>query len=297
MSIIKHLVLSGGGPLIFQTIGIMQHLEKKNIYTRTNLQSIYGTSSGAIVGLFICLGYDWDVINKFMIERPWNNLYYIDSERIYNAIFQCGVYDSDIFIKSYKSLFEAKDVSIDITLKEFYELTKIDYHLISSEINNIKIEDISHETYPDLKVIEAIYMTACLPVFFKPMFIDDKCFLDGGIIMNYPLQLCMNKYNNKDEILGLKHIQKDGGKNENQITQTIGIFEYIFKIVSKLIRNVCIDDKNEITGIKHEISCDEKCMTLELILSSLKHSETRRELVEKGITKASEYCDTLEDSN
>ena len=115
--------------------------------------------------------------------------------------------------------------------------------------------------------------------------------------MNYPLQLCMNKYNNKDEILGLKHIQIDGGKNENQITQTIGIFEYIFKIVSKLIRNVCVDDKNEITGIKHEISCDEKCMTLELILSSLKHSETRRELVEKGITKASEYCDTLEDSD
>ena len=292
---IKHLVISGGGPLIFQTIGIMQCLEQQNIYSRPNIKSIYGTSSGAIVGLFICLGYEWDVITKFMIERPWENLYYIDTQRMYNSIFQCGLYDTDIFIKSYKSLFDAKDIPIDITLKEFYDITKIDYHLICSEINNLQIEDISHETYPDLKVITAIHMTSCLPIFFRPIIIGEKCFLDGGIIMNYPLQLCIDKYKNNNEILGIKHTHSND-KKKNNITENTKLFDYFINIFSKLIRNICMDKYNN-NFIKHELVCEEKFMTLETIFSSLKNVEIRRELLEKGIKQASEYCVSLEDSS
>ena len=194
MSSVKHLIISGGGPLIFQSMGIIQHLEKNNLFKRSNIKSIYGTSSGAIVGLFICLGYQWEVINKFMIERPWENLYYIGTEQMYNGFKQCGFYNREIFVKSYKSLFDAKDISIDVTMKEFYELTNIDYHLITYEVNNLQMEDISHETYPDIKVIDAIHMTSCLPVFFTPVFLENKCFIDGGIVLNYPLKLCIDKY-------------------------------------------------------------------------------------------------------
>ena len=54
---IKHLVLSGGGPSMIQTLGAIQHLEKKNIIQRANIQSIYGTSAGAIVGVLYCFQF------------------------------------------------------------------------------------------------------------------------------------------------------------------------------------------------------------------------------------------------
>lgn len=293
MTLIKHLILSGGGPLIFQTIGIMQYLESQNIYLRENIKSIYGTSSGAIVGLFICLGYNWDVINKFMIERPWEHVYYIDSERIYNGFKQCGVFNNDIFIKSYKSLFEAKDLSIDITLQDFYKITDIDLHMISYEINNLKMEDISHETYPNLRVIDAIHMTACLPMIFTPVFIQEKCFIDGGIVLNYPLKLCIEKYKNKNEMLGIKHIYLNDLLDKN-ITKTTRIFEYIINVFYKLIQNLTLEDNTIYNEIKHEIICYEKHMTFNLIISCITNSEKRKEILDNGIQKAMEYCKTLE---
>lgn len=294
MSLIKHLIISGGGPLIFQSMGIIQQLEKNKIFDRTNIESIYGTSSGAIVGLFICLGYEWDVINKFMIERPWENLYYIGTEQIYNGFKQCGFYNRDILVKSYKSLFEAKDISIDVTMKELYELTNIDYHLISYEVNNLQMEDISHETYPDIKVIDAIHMTSCLPVFFTPVFIENKCFIDGGIALNYPLNLCVNKYKNLEEMLGIKH-EYTSDENKNITTET-GIFEYFLNIFYKLVKNISkqYHNINEQFNIKHEIVCYEKYMTLNSIITSIKKSEKRKELLENGIQIVNQYCEHLE---
>jgi predicted acylesterase/phospholipase RssA len=275
-------------------MGIIQQLEKNKIFDRTNIESIYGTSSGAIVGLFICLGYEWDVINKFMIERPWENLYYIGTEQIYNGFKQCGFYNRDILVKSYKSLFEAKDISIDVTMKELYELTNIDYHLISYEVNNLQMEDISHETYPDIKVIDAIHMTSCLPVFFTPVFIENKCFIDGGIALNYPLNLCVNKYKNLEEMLGIKH-EYTSDENKNITTET-GIFEYFLNIFYKLVKNISkqYHNINEQFNIKHEIVCYEKYMTLNSIITSIKKSEKRKELLENGIQIVNQYCEHLE---
>lgn len=297
MSMVKHLIISGGGPLIFQSMGIVQHLEKNNIFNKSNLTSIYGTSSGAIVGLFICLGYEWDVINKFMIERPWENLYYIGTEQIYNGLKQCGFYNRDIIVKSYKSLFEAKDISIDVTMKEFYERTNIDYHLITYEVNSLQMEDISHETYPDIKVIDAIHMTSGLPVFFRPVFIDNKCFIDGGIALNYPLKLCIDKYKNKEEMLGIKHIYTNDEVNKNITTET-GIFEYFLNIFYKLVKNISKENHNTVDeqyNIKHEIVCYEKYMTLNSIITCLKQQEKRNKLLENGIKIANQYYEQLEE--
>ena len=298
MSLVKHLIISGGGPLIFQSMGIIQHLEKNKIFNRSNITSIYGTSSGAIVGLFLCLDYEWEVINKFMIQRPWEKEYYIGTEQIYNGFKQCGFYNRDIFVKSYKSLFEAKDISIDVTMKEFYELTNIDYHLIAYEVNNLQMEDISHETYPDIKVIDAIHMTSCLPVFFTPVFIENKCFIDGGIALNYPLNLCINKYQNKEEILGIKHVYTNDEESKN-ITKETGIIEYFLNIFYKLVKNISKQNYNidEQSSIKYEIICYEKYMTLNSIITSLTKSEKRNDLLENGIKIAQQYCEQLEEKD
>ena len=52
---IKNLVISGGGPIMVQVLGAIQHLEKNNFVDLKNIETIYGTSAGAIVGILICL--------------------------------------------------------------------------------------------------------------------------------------------------------------------------------------------------------------------------------------------------
>ncbi len=56
---IKHLVLSGGGPVMIQLLASIQHLESTNFIDLKNIETIYGTSAGAIVAILICLKYEW----------------------------------------------------------------------------------------------------------------------------------------------------------------------------------------------------------------------------------------------
>ena len=46
---IKHLVISGGGPSIFQSLGAIQTLEANKYINRNDIESIYGTSAGAVL--------------------------------------------------------------------------------------------------------------------------------------------------------------------------------------------------------------------------------------------------------
>jgi predicted acylesterase/phospholipase RssA len=55
---IKHLVISGGGPSLIQVLGAIQHLEEKEHICLKNIETIYGTSAGAMVGVLLCLGFD-----------------------------------------------------------------------------------------------------------------------------------------------------------------------------------------------------------------------------------------------
>jgi predicted acylesterase/phospholipase RssA len=56
---IKHLVISGGGPTLFRTLGALQHLQEAAFWKLEDIESIYGTSAGAIVAVILCLRYEW----------------------------------------------------------------------------------------------------------------------------------------------------------------------------------------------------------------------------------------------
>ena len=52
---IKHLVLSGGAYKGLYIIGAMKELLKENYINIDDIENIYGTSVGALIGVIICL--------------------------------------------------------------------------------------------------------------------------------------------------------------------------------------------------------------------------------------------------
>ena len=116
---IKHLVLSGGGPILVQILGAIQELEKKNFFDLKNIESIYGTSAGAIIGILICLKFDWETINDYIIKRPWQDVFKIKVEKIFEAYKKKGLFDIQIIEKCFKPLFDAKDIPLDINMEDF----------------------------------------------------------------------------------------------------------------------------------------------------------------------------------
>ena len=217
---------------MIQTLGAVQHLEQNKFIDFMNIETIYGTSAGAIVGTIIALKYDWETINDYIIKRPWHDLFKIKIEKILEAYTKKGIFDNKIIEKCFKPLLDAKDLSIDITLEDFYNYSKIELHFFSFEINEFKIKDISYLTHPTLSLIIAIQMTCGLPVLVIPVCIDDKCYIDGGMICNYPLNHCIESGKNNDEILGFKNkYDKDDSRIHSESTVLDFIMSLLFKVI------------------------------------------------------------------
>jgi predicted acylesterase/phospholipase RssA len=288
---IKNLVISGGGPILVQVLGALQHLEKHKFFDLTNIESIYGTSAGAIVGILVCLKYDWETINDYIIKRPWQDVFSIKVENIFDAYTKKGIFDRKIIEKCFRPLLDAKDLSMEITLEELYKYSNIELHLFSFEINEYKVHDISHLTHPQLSLITAIQMTCAIPVLLTPVCIEDKCYIDGGMSSNYPLIYCIESGKKTDEILGFKNKYND---NKNYIHSESTLLEFVLNFLFKAIFSINTDSQQP--NIKNEVICHSNLMTLNILSSALSDIEIRKQLFNTGIENACEFLSQLENS-
>jgi predicted acylesterase/phospholipase RssA len=288
---IKHLVISGGGPIMVQVLGAIQHLEKEDFVNMKNIESIYGTSAGAIVGILICLKFDWETINDYIIKRPWHDVFPIKVQNIFDAYTKKGIFDIKTIEKCFKPLFDAKDISLDITLEDFYKLTNIELHLFAFEINDYIVCDISYLTQPKLPLITAVHMTCALPILVTPVCIDDKCYIDGGMASNYPLEYCIKSGKNSDEILGFKNKYSN---EKNNVNSESTILDFLLGFLFKALFSNNTD--NIQPNIKHEFECDTQFLNLDILRLSLSNIEVRRDLFNNGKESAIKFLSKLENS-
>jgi predicted acylesterase/phospholipase RssA len=294
---IKHLVISGGGPTLIQVLGAIQHLETNDFLHMSTIETIYGTSAGAIIGILICLKYDWETINDYIIKRPWKDVFTIKVDNILEAYKKKGLFDIKTFEKCFKPLFDAKDILLDINLEDFYNLTKIELHFFSFEINEYKVQDISYLTHPHLSLLTAVQMTSALPILISPVFIEDKCYIDGGLSTNYPLKYCIESGKNINEILGFKnHYSEDN----DLINSESSIIQFLFSFLYKAVFSVSTHHIQP--EINYELVCDTKMLTFDFLRNALSDIEVRKSLFNSGTESAIQFLSkhnvltSLEDS-
>ena len=283
---LKHLVISGGGPIMIQIIGAIQHLEKNEIVDMKNIESIYGTSAGAIVGVLICLKFDWETINDYIIKRPWQDVFPIKIQNIFDAYTKKGIFDIKTIEKCFKPLLDAKDIPMDINLEDFYKLTNIELHMYSFEINEYKVQDISYLTYPKLSLMMAVHMTCGLPILVTPVCIDNKCYIDGGMACNYPLNYCIESGKTPDEILAFKNKPID---EKEKINSESTILDFLLSFLFKAVFSINTDNIQQ--KIKHEVICDTNYLSFDILKKTLSNVEVRRDLFKNGSETASKFIE------
>jgi predicted acylesterase/phospholipase RssA len=295
---IKHLVISGGGPIGFSYLGAIEYLSDNGFLNMENIESIYATSIGAIVSVMLALKYDCPTIRKYVIERPWKDIFKLSAKQIMETYTNKGIYDIKITEKTFKPLLEANDLSINITLKEFYEYSQKDIHFFVFDLNAYKTVEITHTEYPNLLLIKAIYMSCSLPGIFIPTIMDDKCLIDGGPLANYPLNYCLRDHNNKEEILGFNFVYKNEDGTEcsgnNIINKEADMLDYVLALSLNSVNYITTSIKYD--NIENVIECCSS--TTSLTIDSISHTvgtiEGRQELYDKGIEYAKRFLQAKE---
>lgn len=291
---IKHLVIGGGGPFGLCALGSLKYLHDKEFWNIKNIESIYATSIGALVAVYLSLKYDYEYIVEYLVKRPWEKIFEeIGIQNIlelYNNKGLINVYS--IYFKKYSILFEAKGISPNVTMKEFYDYSGIEFNFITCDANHFTRNIISHKTHPDIELITALCMTSAFPVIFTPVIIDDKCYIDGGIFSNYAVNICLQETGCKhEEILGVKKYQSTN-INDGLITNESNILDFLEKVTLNIFNR--INDELLLETIPYEVVCNMNVFTTYDSWTQVPFSsEHRNNLILYGIKIAEEIHATF----
>lgn len=290
---IKHLVISGGGPLGFRYLGALEKLEQDGFWKIDDIETIYGTSIGAVISVFLALKYDWGTLNKYLIERPWHDVFKVNAKQLIGAYYEKGLFDKKFVEIIFKPLLEAKDLNLNITLKEFYEHTKIDVHIFAFEVNKYETIEFSHTSHPNLSLIEAVTMSSSLPGVFKPTIIENCCYIDGGVMANYPINQCLRDHPDETEILGIKMTYNSSSYGNVSINHESSLLDYAIGMFVNSMNFIVNNIKRE--NIKNTIHCfiENSPLSLDAIKETLCNSQVRKDFMEIGEEDAKKFLSLL----
>ena len=290
MNKIKHLVISGGGPTGYKFVGALKHLEEKGFYSTSNIESIYSTSIGSIIGAIMCLKYDWDTVTNYMVNRPWKDAFPLTTKQIMDAYSNKGLYDKKIADIIFKPLLEAKDLSLNTTLKELYEYSKIDFHIYTVEVNSFTLVDVSHKTHPNLLVTNAVFMSSTVPTLLAPICDDKCCYIDGGLICNYPIDNCLQECK-AENVLGIRGLWSNK-PSDSIINNNSNMLEFGTGVFMNAV-NYLISYKHTVE-IPYEVKCEAEHMSLATIKEIVDSVEVRKKFIDDGSKYAQVLLDKVE---
>lgn len=277
---IEHIVINGGGPTGLISYGALKYLFEQEFIKMANIKSIYGTSIGAIVGVILSLRYDWVTLDDYFIKRPWDKVFKIEPDNLFEMYYSKGLFQFSIVREILKPLLTAKDLSENITLSEYNEYAKIDHHFFTVELNSFEKIDLNHKTHPNLSLLTALEMSCAVPILCKPIITDNKCYIDGGLFDNYPINECLkNEKCTEDHVLGIRNIWT---QDDIHITDNMNLFQYLQVSLLKIVKHVQKD--NIPKAIRYEVKClcDEQISQISNWIVYMTDREKRLELIKSG---------------
>jgi predicted acylesterase/phospholipase RssA len=274
---IKHLVCSGGGinGLLFYSLFKESH--SQNIWNLKHIETYYGTSVGTIVGALILLAKSWEDIDNYLIHRPWEHVFKFDLNILFESIDRRGIYDIRHIQSILAPFILAREQTLDITMKEFYELTGVEFHCILTEVNHHTQIDVSYKTHPEWKLLEAIYASCSLPFIFAPLLKDDKCYADGSIITNCAIKDSIMNGAVPDEILAVYSLSTPELKDS--INEESSIFDYVGRVMKNIIH---LRTSHIYPDVKYAYKVPPLTTDINTIYELAKDKEKRIELLERG---------------
>jgi predicted acylesterase/phospholipase RssA len=286
---IKHLVIPGGGPTGIISLGALKYLEEEKYWNLDDIESIYATSAGTILALLISMKFEWSMITDYIIKRPWQEAVQIKPSMFFDAYSKKGLFDKNIIHVIFKPFFLIKDWSMEMTMLEFYQATKKELHFFTLEINSFEIFDINYKTFPNLPILTAVHMSSALPCIVSPVFIDGKCYIDGGIICNYPLKNCLENVEDPDSIFAINNFYVKGG--DTIIKEESTILDYFVNFMTSMVFSLGTRFLAEPNSIKNELLFEVFPMSLDDLKNTLSDQKKREELFEIGINGAKSYLE------
>jgi predicted acylesterase/phospholipase RssA len=263
---IKNLVISAGAAGGLYIYGALKASHQAGLWKHENIQTLWGTSFGSILSVVIALNCEWEVLDDYLIKRPWQTVFKLNWMNLWQ---EKGLMCKQSIKDAFRPLFQACDIPLDITLGDFCAKTGKELHLFVTELDMdeyvFRSVDINPVTHSEWLVLDTVYASCCLPLVFNPFeivsFSNSSCgggyevdmsgnsiavsktrvYLDGAILCAFPFYECLKHslvreeevlgiYLNKWENVGSEEgldVSGGGGRGVRKLLKDMNLFDFM----------------------------------------------------------------------
>lgn len=322
----KNLVIEGGAIRGIAYTGALEVMDSLGILNQ--IDRVGGTSAGSIQAMLIAVGYKPMEIQQIITELKF---YKFSDGRllvgggIIRLLRQFGWNKGKEYYQFLEKMIEAKGLDEDITFQQLHELTLKDsiykeLYVVGTNLSKQKHEVFSYETYPSMKIKDAVRISGSIPLFLKAVFIDDKgntykryykyldlnVMVDGGLLANYPIFLFdstkyifpngtdNNLYAVNEQTIGFRldnaeQIEFDNNGVKTLAPHDINVFkDYLAALFYILLENV---NRNSLTNNDWKRTVSINTLGIRANTRKLSKSE-RTNLILSGKTSAIKFFNT-----
>lgn len=204
-----NLVLEGGGMKGLAYAGVFEVLDSIGITNQ--ITHVAGSSSGAMNGLMYAIGYSGKEVRKINLNTNFNKYNQVGFP-LFGGLVRLkklyGYYKTDRLIKDLGALMEAKGYSKNMTFSDLHDAQQAGkkvklLYVTGANLTDQRIELFCHNTYPSMKILDAVRISISIPMYFEAVFMkpdgslvkkkdadaSTRVMVDGGILDNYPFYI------------------------------------------------------------------------------------------------------------
>jgi predicted acylesterase/phospholipase RssA len=259
---IKKLILSGGG---IKGIAIASALETldNEIQLFSSVKQIIGSSIGAYIAFFICIGVSLRKIRVIFENIRLDQFQEFDMKMF---ISKFGFDEGNKMMNFVKAIIQTQGIDPNITFKQLKKISKYRLIITASNISRSAPKYFSSKNTPDFPILIALRISGGYPFAFTPVEIDGELYSDGAIISPIASSI-ITKKEKKTTLAIICSRPTDEIKIESIYQYILGVIYCIVdslteQLVKQLKYKVVI--QSSIPSMKFNIT-EEECLLLEKI--------------------------------
>jgi NTE family protein len=181
----KRLVFCGGGTRCLMFAQTLVELEKQNRLVA--VKDYWGTSAGALVAALLAISKSPSRVKDVMFKANYTNWRNFDVANLLNITNTWGLDDGKSLVEEIETVFEM--LQPGSKTKKLADISGL--HIVVSDLHSHETVVVNSESYPELRVVDAIRASMSLPLFFRPFRhpVTGHIWVDGAIRAHFPWEV------------------------------------------------------------------------------------------------------------
>ncbi|HLX09370.1 MAG TPA: patatin-like phospholipase family protein [Thermoanaerobaculia bacterium] len=235
----RYLVLEGGGVKGIAYAGAFEALEQQGILDQ--LQGVAGTSAGAITAALVSLRYTPRQIRELLLHLDFAKFEDGGATGIFRLFSHYGWFRGDYFLSIMRCLVDNQTHKPHATFADLHDGHFVDLHVFATDLTHVSGENLTHRgtqeySYEnpatrDTEVALAVRESMSIPLFFASVRAGGNVFVDGGVLLNYPIDTFDPKDDPQHQTLGLLLDHTGTATPDNQIDNLVDYMKYLLEAV------------------------------------------------------------------